>query len=71
MMYNANLDKSEEYRKTLSDLRSELKRWEQTSRGSKFSVTDSATHGVSPYCPLVVARVTMEPRECIETNSIG
>ncbi|KAL4065277.1 hypothetical protein J3A83DRAFT_4166584 [Scleroderma citrinum] len=44
MMNNANLDKSEGNRKSLAELRSELKRWEEERIGPKRIVEDTAAH---------------------------
>lgn len=44
MMNNANLDKSERNRKSLAELRSELKRWEEERIGPKRVIEDTAAH---------------------------
>ncbi|KAH7910625.1 hypothetical protein BJ138DRAFT_1135919 [Hygrophoropsis aurantiaca] len=44
MMYNANLDKSEPNRKTISQLRAELKRWEEERKGRKIIIEDPVAH---------------------------
>ncbi|KAF8556937.1 hypothetical protein OG21DRAFT_1408108 [Imleria badia] len=46
MMYNANLDKNT-CRKTLSDLRLELKAWEEGQKGSKYAVDNLPAYEVS------------------------
>lgn len=46
MMYNANLDKNT-CRKTLSELRHELKIWEEAQKGSKYAVDDLPAYEVS------------------------
>lgn len=46
MMYNANLDKNTG-RKTLSELRIELRTWEEGQKGPKYVVEDSSTYEVS------------------------
>ncbi|EGN96253.1 hypothetical protein SERLA73DRAFT_76232 [Serpula lacrymans var. lacrymans S7.3] len=44
MIYNANLDKSEKSRKTLSELRVELKKWEDNMKGRKAVVDDTEAY---------------------------
>ncbi|KAF4578471.1 E3 ubiquitin-protein ligase rad18 [Pleurotus pulmonarius] len=44
MMYNANLDKSEKNRKSLKELRKELKAWEDGSKSKKVVVEDTVAH---------------------------
>lgn len=46
MMYNANLDKSTD-RKTLPELRLELRAWEERQKGPKYAVEDPSAHEVS------------------------
>lgn len=46
MMYNANLDKTT-CRKTLPELRLELKTWEEGQKGSKYAVDDPHAYEVS------------------------
>ena len=46
MMYNANLDKNT-CRKTLSELRLELRTWEDSQKGSKYAVDDPPAYEVS------------------------
>lgn len=49
MMNNANLDKSEGNRKSLAELRSELKKWEEERMEPKRVVEDTAAHEVSSF----------------------
>lgn len=44
-MYNANLDKTA-CRKTLSELRVELKIWEEGQKGQKYVVEDTVAYEV-------------------------
>lgn len=46
MMYNANLDKITG-RKTLPELRLELRAWEERQKGSKYVVEDRSAYEVS------------------------
>jgi len=48
MMNNANLDKSEVNRKSLAELRNELKRWEEERMRPKRIIEDTTAHEVSP-----------------------
>jgi hypothetical protein len=45
MLYNANLDKTG-HRKTPSELRIELRKWEEDQKGRKHVVEDIAAHEV-------------------------
>lgn len=45
-MYNANLDKTA-CRKTLPELRLELRTWEEGQKGHKYLVVDPSTYEVS------------------------
>jgi E3 ubiquitin-protein ligase RAD18 len=51
MIYNANLDKSESQRKTIQELRSDLKKWEEDRKTKKNIVGDVDAYQV---CPLYV-----------------
>jgi E3 ubiquitin-protein ligase RAD18 len=55
MIYNANLDRSKIHRKIKSELRKELKKWEDDrSRKKKVVVDDTAEHEVGPVCIFVL-----------------
>lgn len=62
-MNNANLDKSEGNRKSLAELRSELKKWEEERMEPKRVVEDTAAHEVSSF--------VLSWRISLEKNSVG
>ena len=50
MIYNANLDKSENQRKTIQELRSDLKKWEEDRKTKKSIVGDVDAYQVCCHC---------------------
>ena len=48
LLFNANLDRAEHLRKSVSELRKDLKKWEDNQEVKRVSVDDTKSYLVSP-----------------------